>query len=42
MEREIRQMRSCASEFKTRENGEDLVIEGYFSVFNSEHTLREL
>lgn len=39
MEREIRQMRSCASEFKTRENGEDLVIEGYFSVFNSNYEL---
>lgn len=39
MEREIRQMRSCASEFTTRESGEDLVIEGYFSVFNSNYEL---
>ena len=31
---EIR-MRSYASKFETREAGEDLYIEGYFSVFNS-------
>lgn len=35
MNREIRQMRSVASEFQTREDGEDLKIEGYFAVFNS-------
>lgn len=35
MDREIRQMRSVASEFQTREDGEDLKIEGYFAVFNS-------
>lgn len=35
MDREIRQMRSVASEFQTREDGEDLRIEGYFAVFNS-------
>lgn len=39
MDREMRQMRSSTSEFKTRENGEDLVIEGYFAVFNSNYTL---
>lgn len=39
MDRNIMQMRSCVSEFQTRENGEDLVIEGYFSVFNSTYTL---
>ena len=33
--RSIRQVRSIASEFKTREDGEDLRIEGYFAVFNS-------
>lgn len=35
MDREIRQMRSIASDFKTREDGEELTIEGYFAVFNS-------
>lgn len=35
MDREIRQMWSVASEFQTREDGEDLKIEGYFAVFNS-------
>lgn len=39
MDRNIMQMRSSTSEFKTRESGEDLVIEGYFSVFNSNYTL---
>ena len=34
-DRKIRQMRSVASEFQTREDGEDLKIEGYFAVFNS-------
>lgn len=33
--REIRQMRTVASDFKTREDGEELRIEGYFAVFNS-------
>ena len=35
MERDIRQVRSKQTEFLTREDGEDLVIEGYFAVFNS-------
>lgn len=34
-DRTIRQMRSVASEFKTREDGEEKRIEGYFAVFNS-------
>lgn len=34
-----RQIRSIASEFKTREAGEDKYIEGYFSVFDSEYEL---
>lgn len=34
-ERDIRQMRTVASEFKTREDGEEHHIEGYFAVFNS-------
>ena len=33
--REERQMRIASSKFETRETGEDLYIEGYFSVFNS-------
>ena len=35
MEDMERRVRSTASNFKTREAGEDLYIEGYFSVFNS-------
>lgn len=35
MDRNIRQTRSIASNFTTREDGEDLKIEGYFAVFNS-------
>lgn len=35
MEREERQMRLASSKFETREDGEGLYIEGYFSVFNS-------
>ena len=37
--RKMRQMRSVASEFKTREDGEDLRIEGYFAVFNSNYQI---
>ena len=33
--RNARQIRSIASEFKTREDGDQLRIEGYFAVFNS-------
>ncbi|MBO5513738.1 MAG: HK97 family phage prohead protease [Mogibacterium sp.] len=39
MNRSIRQMRSIASDFKTREDGEDLTIEGYFAVFNSNYDI---
>ena len=38
-DRTIRQMRSIASEFTTREDGEELTIEGYFAVFNSNYDL---
>jgi len=34
-ERTIRQVRSLPTEFKTRKDGEELSIEGYFAVFNS-------
>lgn len=38
-ERAKRQMRSVASKFNTREEGEELYIEGYFSVFGSVYEL---
>lgn len=39
MDRGIRQLRSVASQFETREAEGDLSIEGYFSVFNSNYEL---
>lgn len=30
-----RQVRSISTDYQTREDGEDLIIEGYFAVFNS-------
>ena len=39
MDRNSRQMRSVASEFTTRADGEDLRIEGYFAVFNSNYQI---
>lgn len=33
--RDIRQVRSLPTEFKTRKDGDDLSIEGYFAVFDS-------
>lgn len=41
MDRTIRQMRSIASDFKTREDGEALTIEGYFAVFNSNYDIAQ-
>ena len=38
-DRTIRQTRSIASEFKTREDGEEKRIEGYFAVFNSNYII---
>lgn len=35
MERKMRQVRTINSDFKTREDGGELRIEGYFAVFNS-------
>lgn len=35
----MRQMRTSASKFETREDGEELFIEGYFSVFNSDYEI---
>ena len=37
--RKMRQMRSIASNFKTREEGEEKRIEGYFAVFNSNYQI---
>lgn len=36
-----RQVRSVASNFITREDGEDLRIEGHFAVFNSNYTIAD-
>lgn len=41
MNRDLRQLRSAMTEFKTREANDDLVIEGYFSVFNSNYDIFE-
>lgn len=34
-----RQMRTIGTDFTTREDGEDLIIEGYFAVFNSNYEI---
>lgn len=39
MDRDIRQMRSIASQFETREDGGEPTIEGYFAVFNSNYEI---
>lgn len=39
MERTERQMRSVPSKFETREENDELYIEGYFSVFGSIYDL---
>lgn len=36
-----RQTRMINTEFKTREEGDDLIIEGYFAVFNSNYDIAE-
>jgi len=41
MSRTERQVRSVASDFITREDGEDLKIEGYFAVFNSNYDIMD-
>ena len=40
-ERNIRQVRSIASDFKTREEGEELAIEGYFAVFGQNYDIAQ-
>ena len=37
--RDLRQVRSVPAEFQTREDGDDLSIEGYFAVFNSNYEI---
>ena len=39
MERKMRQVRTINSEFKTRDDGGELRIEGYFAVFNSTYQI---
>lgn len=39
MDRASRQVRSAASKFETREEGNELKIEGYFAVFNSNYQI---
>lgn len=39
MNREPRQVRSAPTEFTTREDGENLAIEGYFAVFDSNYEI---
>ena len=39
MDRGLRQVRSAASKFETREDGGALKIEGYFAVFNSNYQI---
>lgn len=41
MDRNIRQVRSIASEFKTREDGEEKRIDGYFAVFDSVYQITD-
>lgn len=40
-ERLERQLRTAESNFETREDGEDLIIEGYFAVYNSNYDIYE-
>lgn len=37
--REMRQLRTASTQFETREDGENLAIEGYFAVFNSNYEI---
>lgn len=37
--RDMRQVRSCQSQFNTRDDGGELFIEGYFSIFNSNYEI---
>ena len=37
--RQCRQLRSTPQQFRTRDDGDDLIIEGYFAVFDSPYVL---
>lgn len=39
MERKMRQLRTVATDFTTREDGDSPIIEGYFAVFNSDYVI---
>lgn len=39
MRMELREMRTISQKFETREDGDELYIEGYFAVFNTEYQL---
>lgn len=39
MNRDTRQIRSVLTQFSTREDGDALIIEGYFAVFNSNYEI---
>lgn len=41
MKRDIRQVRSIQTDFQTREDSNELIIEGYFAVFNSNYDITE-
>ena len=36
-----RQLRTALSQFETREDGDDLIIEGYFAVYNSNYDIAQ-
>ena len=36
---DLRQVRSIDTTFQTREDGDELIIEGYFAVFNSNYDI---
>lgn len=38
-DRNMRQLRTASTQFETREDGENLYIEGYFAVFNSNYEI---
>lgn len=40
-ERMERQLRTAESSFETREDGDDLIIEGYFAVYNSNYDIAD-
>lgn len=39
MDREMRQLRTATTEFETREENDEMIIEGYFAVFNSNYDI---